>query len=64
MRQPRSERSLRFSDGLTQQTLAEMVGTTRSRVSFFMNGFRKRRFIHYKGGLRVHRGLFTFALQE
>jgi CRP/FNR family transcriptional regulator, cyclic AMP receptor protein len=49
---------------MTQQTLAEMVGTTRSRVSFFMNGFRKRGFIHYKGGLRVHRGLFTFALQE
>jgi CRP-like cAMP-binding protein len=49
---------------VTQQTLAEMVGTTRSRVSFFMNGFRKRGYIHYKGGLRVHRGLFTFALQE
>jgi CRP/FNR family cyclic AMP-dependent transcriptional regulator len=49
---------------VSQQTLAEMVGTTRSRVSFFMNGFRKRGFIHYKGGLRVHRGLFTFALQE
>jgi CRP/FNR family transcriptional regulator, cyclic AMP receptor protein len=49
---------------VTQQTLAEMVGTTRSRVSFFMNGFRKSGFIHYKGGLRVHRGLFTFALQE
>jgi CRP/FNR family cyclic AMP-dependent transcriptional regulator len=49
---------------VSQQTLAEMVGTTRSRVSFFMNGFRKRGFIHYKGGLRVHRGLFTFALHE
>ena len=49
---------------VTQQTLAEMVGTTCSRVSFFMNGFRKRGYIHYKGGLRVHRGLFTFALQE
>jgi len=49
---------------VSQQTLAEMVGTTRSRVSFFMNGFRKRGFIQYKGGLRVHRGLFIFALQE
>jgi len=49
---------------VSQQTLAEMVGTTRSRVSFFMNAFRKRGFIQYKGGLRVHRGLFTFALQE
>jgi CRP/FNR family cyclic AMP-dependent transcriptional regulator len=49
---------------VSQQTLAEMVGTTRSRISFFMNRFRQLGFIHYKGGLQVHRGLFTFALQE
>jgi CRP/FNR family transcriptional regulator, cyclic AMP receptor protein len=49
---------------VSQQTLAEMVGTTRSRISFFMNRFRQMGFIHYKGGLQVHRGLFTFALQE
>jgi CRP/FNR family cyclic AMP-dependent transcriptional regulator len=49
---------------VNQQTLAEMVGTTRSRVSFFMNRFRKMGFIHYNGGLHVSRGLFTFALQE
>lgn len=49
---------------LSQQTLAEMVGTTRSRVSYFMNQFRKRGFIHYNGGLQVHRGLLTFALQK
>jgi CRP/FNR family transcriptional regulator, cyclic AMP receptor protein len=49
---------------VNQQTLAEMVGTTRSRVSHFMNGFRKMGFIHYAGGLQVHRGLFTFVLQE
>jgi CRP/FNR family cyclic AMP-dependent transcriptional regulator len=49
---------------LSQQTLAEMVGTTRSRVSYFMNRFRKNGFIHYNGGLQVHRGLFTFAVQK
>jgi CRP/FNR family cyclic AMP-dependent transcriptional regulator len=49
---------------ISQETLAEMVGTTRSRVSFFMNGFRKTGFIQYKGGSRVHRELFTFALQH
>lgn len=49
---------------VSQQTLAEMVGTTRSRVSFFMNRFRKMGFIHYNGGLRVRRTLLTFALQE
>jgi len=49
---------------VNQQTLAEIVGTTRSRVSFFMNGFRKRGFIHYKGSVRVHRRPFTFALRE
>ena len=40
---------------ISQETLAEMVGTTRSRVSFFMNRFRKLGFIHYNGGLQVHR---------
>jgi CRP-like cAMP-binding protein len=49
---------------LSQETLAEMVGTTRSRVSYFMNRFRKLGFIHYNGGLQVHRGLFTFAIQK
>ena len=57
---PRNSAVLKVS----QQTLAEMVGTTRSRVSFFMNRFRKMGFIHYNGGLQVRRGLLTFALQE
>ncbi|HEY2459783.1 MAG TPA: Crp/Fnr family transcriptional regulator [Candidatus Acidoferrum sp.] len=39
---------------ISQDTLAEMVGTTRSRVNFFMNKFRKLGFIHYNGGLKVH----------
>jgi CRP-like cAMP-binding protein len=46
---------------VSQGTLAEMVGTTRSRVSYFMNQFRKKGFIHYNGdGLRVQRALLTF----
>jgi CRP/FNR family transcriptional regulator, cyclic AMP receptor protein len=40
-----------------QDTLAEMVGTTRSRVNFFMNKFRKQGHIHYNGGLKVHDSL-------
>ena len=39
---------------VSQETLAAMVGTTRSRVSYFMNRFRKLGFIHYNGGLQVH----------
>lgn len=49
---------------VSQETLAEMIGTTRSRVSFFMNDFRERGFIHYNGGLRVRRALLTFLLRE
>jgi CRP-like cAMP-binding protein len=45
---------------LDQRTLAEMVGTTRSRVSFFMNRFRKKGFITYNGTLRVHKALLNF----
>jgi hypothetical protein len=41
-----------------------MVGTTRSRVSFFMNRFRKMGLIDYNGSLRVHRALLTFLLHE
>jgi CRP-like cAMP-binding protein len=43
-----------------QATLAQMVGTTRSRVSFFMNRFRKRGLIHYNGELQIHRLLLDF----
>jgi len=42
---------------LSHQVLAEMVGTTRPRVNFFMNRFRRKEFIHYDGGLEVHRSL-------
>jgi CRP-like cAMP-binding protein len=48
---------------INQDTLAEMVGTTRSRINFFMNKFRKLGFIHYNGGLKVHNTLVR-VLQE
>jgi CRP-like cAMP-binding protein len=44
---------------ISQETLAEIVGTTRSRVSFFMNRFRKRGFIEYGGGLEIHSSLLN-----
>jgi CRP-like cAMP-binding protein len=49
---------------ISQETLAEMVGTTRSRVSFFMNRFRKMGFIHYNGGLQVHSSLLNIVLHD
>jgi CRP-like cAMP-binding protein len=49
---------------ISQKTLAEMVGTTRSRVSFFMNKFRKLGFIEYKGGVAVHRSLLNVILHD
>lgn len=45
---------------VSQRTLAEMVGTTRSRVSYFMNSFRSRGFIDYNGSVRVHPALLEF----
>jgi len=49
---------------ITQETLAEMIGTTRSRVSFFMNRFRKLGFISYKGRIRVHKSLLKVILHD
>jgi CRP/FNR family cyclic AMP-dependent transcriptional regulator len=49
---------------ISQETLAAMIGTTRSRVSHFMNRFRKMGFIHYNGGLQVHPGLLTVVLRD
>jgi CRP/FNR family cyclic AMP-dependent transcriptional regulator len=49
---------------ITQETLAEMIGTTRSRVSFFMNRFRKLGFIEYNGRIRVHRSLLNIVLHD
>ena len=49
---------------ISQETLAEMIGTTRSRVSFFMNKFRKLGFIHYNGHIEVHSSLLNLVLHE
>lgn len=49
---------------ISQETLAEMIGTTRSRVSFFMNRFRKLGFIEYDGRIRVHKSLLSVVLHD
>jgi CRP/FNR family cyclic AMP-dependent transcriptional regulator len=49
---------------ISQETLAEMVGTTRSRVNFFMNKFKKLGFIEYNGGLKVNHSLLTIILHD
>jgi CRP/FNR family transcriptional regulator, cyclic AMP receptor protein len=49
---------------LSQETLAEMVGTTRSRVNFFMNKFRKLGFIEYNGGLKINNSLLSIVLHD
>ena len=49
---------------VSQETLASMVGTTRARVSYFMNRFRKLGFIEYNGGVQVHSGLLSVVLRD
>jgi CRP/FNR family cyclic AMP-dependent transcriptional regulator len=49
---------------LSQEMLAEMIGTTRSRVNFFMNKFRKLGFIEYNGGLKIHTALLSVVLHD
>jgi CRP/FNR family cyclic AMP-dependent transcriptional regulator len=49
---------------ISQETLAEMVGTTRARINFFMNRFRQLGFIEYNGGLEVHSSLLDIVLHE
>jgi CRP-like cAMP-binding protein len=49
---------------ISQETLAEMIGTTRSRVSFFMNKFRELGFIDYNGGISVHSSLLNAVLHD
>jgi CRP-like cAMP-binding protein len=53
-----------FIPKISQETLAEMIGTTRSRVSFFMNRFRKLGFIDYNGRIRVHKSLLNVVLHD
>lgn len=49
---------------VSQETLAEMIGTTRSRVNFFMNKFRKMGFLEYNGKIKVNKSLLTVVLHE
>lgn len=49
---------------ITQESLADMIGTTRSRVSFFMNRFRKMGFVEYNGRIRVHKSLLNVMLHD
>jgi CRP-like cAMP-binding protein len=49
---------------ISQETLAEMVGATRSRVNYFMNKFRKLGFIEYNGGLKVNSALLSIVLHD
>ena len=53
-----------FIPPITQETLADMIGTTRSRVSFFMNRFRKLGFISYNGRIQVHKSLLNLVLLD
>jgi CRP-like cAMP-binding protein len=53
-----------FIPPVTQETLAEMIGTTRSRVSFFMNRFRELGFISYNGRIQVHKSLLNVVLLD
>jgi CRP-like cAMP-binding protein len=54
----------KFIPPITQETLAEMIGTTRSRVSFFMNRFRALGFIDYSGRIQVHKSLLNVVLLD
>jgi len=58
------EASHRKLPRVSQETLAEMVGTTRSRVNFFMNKFRKLGFIEYNGGLKINNSLLSVVLRD
>jgi CRP-like cAMP-binding protein len=58
------EASHRTLPRVSQETLAEMVGTTRSRVNFFMNKFRKLGFIEYNGGLKINNSLLSGVLRD
>jgi CRP/FNR family cyclic AMP-dependent transcriptional regulator len=49
---------------ISQETLAEMIGTSRSRVNLFMNKFKKLGFIHYSGGLKIHSSLLSVVLHD
>src|SRR3982075_2961513 len=60
----KQDQPVRILPKVSQETLASMVGTTRSRVNFFMNKFRKLGFIEYNGKIKVNKSLLTVVLHE
>ena len=60
----KQDKPARVLPKLSQAVLAEMIGTTRSRVNFFMNKFRKLGFIEYNGGLKINSSLLSVVLHE
>jgi CRP/FNR family transcriptional regulator, cyclic AMP receptor protein len=60
----RPDQTDRVLPRISQETLAEMIGTTRSRVNFFMNKFKKLGFIEYNGGLKVNQSLLTVIVHD
>ena len=60
----KEDKAQRVLPKVSQEMLAEMVGTTRSRVNFFMNKFRKLGFIKYNGGLQIDNSLLSVVLHE
>jgi CRP/FNR family transcriptional regulator, cyclic AMP receptor protein len=60
----RDDTPVRTIPTVSQEILAEMVGTTRSRVNFFMNKFRKLGFIEYNGGIKINKSLLSVVLHE
>ena len=60
----KEDKPQRMLPKIPQETLAEMIGTTRSRVNFFMNKFKKLGFIKYNGGLQINASLLSVVLHE
>jgi CRP/FNR family cyclic AMP-dependent transcriptional regulator len=60
----KSDQTSRVLPRISQETLAEMIGTTRSRVNLFMNKFKKLGFIEYNGGLKVNHSLLTVIVHD
>jgi CRP/FNR family transcriptional regulator, cyclic AMP receptor protein len=58
------EQTYRVLPRISQRTLADMIGTTRSRVNFFMNKFKKLGFIEYNGDLKVNHSLLTVVIHD
>jgi CRP/FNR family transcriptional regulator, cyclic AMP receptor protein len=60
----KQDKPVRAVSPISQETLAELVGTTRSRVNFFMNKFKRLGFVEYKNGLKVNKALLTVVLHD